>query len=378
MISNKVQENSESNKKSDKEKYLYASQWQLIWWRFRKHRLAIMGITVLGILYFVAIFAGFFTPYGVITRFKDFQNCPPMKVHIYSEEEGFQRPFVYNYNVKLNPETYMFEIQIDKSKKHIIQFFARGEPYRLLGLIPTDLHFFNIRGDQPIFLMGSDNLGRDLFSRIIYGARISLFVGFGGVFVSFVLGCLIGGVSGYFGGMIDEVIQRTIDLLMSIPKIPLWMALSATIPRDWPVIQTYFAITLVLAVIGWTGLARVVRGKLLSLREEEFALAAQAAGAKDARIIIKHLLPNFMSYLIVNVTLAIPRMILGETGLSFLGLGIQPPAVSWGVLLQDAQDLVALADHPWLLLPVIFVILTVLMFNFLGDGLRDAADPYSQ
>jgi len=242
-------------------------------------------------------------------------------------------------------------------------------------VIPTNLKFYY--SEKPFFLFGGDRLGRDLYTRTMIGMRISLFIGLGGVFFSFILGCLFGGISGYFGGLIDNVIQRMIDVLLSIPTIPLWMALAAAIPRDWTVIQTYFAITIVLAIVGWAGLARVVRGKLLALREEDYILAAQIAGVKESKIITTHLLPNFFSYLIVHLTLAIPATILGETALSFLGLGIQPPAVSWGSLLKDAQDLVTVAERPWQLIPGAFVVFAVLMFNFIGDGLRDAADPYS-
>ncbi|MFW5856171.1 MAG: ABC transporter permease [Bacillota bacterium] len=357
---------------------LYASQAQLIWWKFRKHKLAIIGMIVLAIFYTLAIFAGFFAPYDKKTRVRGYQNAPPTKVRFFSEEHGFQRPYVYAMEKKLDPETFQYTFTANEDKRHPIRFFVKTEPYKLLGFIPFSYKFMGAEGDAPIFLFGSDRLGRDIFSRVIFGGQISLFIGFGGVFVSFILGCLFGGISGYFGGLIDEAIQRLIDLLLCIPKIPFWMALSAAVPRDWPVVQTYFAITLVLAVVGWSGLARVVRGKLLSLREEEFALAAKASGATEFRIITKHLLPAFFSYLIVQMTLAIPQMILGETALSFLGLGMQPPAVSWGVLLQDAQDIAAIAHHPWQLIPVLPVIITVLMFNFLGDGLRDAADPYSK
>lgn len=359
------------------ERFYYASQRQLIWWKFKKHRLALFGMAILGILYFTAVFAEFFTPYNTQFRVPGYLDAPPTRVYFYSEDGGWQRPFVYDLKRQRNPKTFRYEFKEDRSKKYPIYFFVKSEPYKLLGLIPMNVKLFGVEKGR-IFLFGTDRLGRDLFSRVIYGGRISLFIGFGGVFLSFVLGCLFGGISGYFGGMIDEFIQRIIDLLISVPKIPLWMALSAAIPRNWGVVQTYFAITLVLAVVGWTGLARVVRGKLLSLREEEFALAAKAAGASEYRIITKHLLPAFYSYLIVNVTLAIPSMILGETALSFLGLGMQPPAVSWGVLLQEAQQIAAISNYPWRLIPAAFVVITVLMFNFIGDGLRDAADPYAR
>ncbi|NMB11067.1 MAG: ABC transporter permease [Firmicutes bacterium] len=359
------------------ERFHYASQRQLIWWRFKKHKLAMLGMIVLFVMYFVSIFAEFFSPYPVENRIKNFQNAPPTRIRIVSEEGGLRTPFICAMDRKLDPATFKYNFIEDKSKEYPVKFFVKSEPYKILGFIPVSRRFVGVEGTH-MFLFGTDRLGRDLFTRVLHGGRISLFIGFGGVFLSFILGCFFGGISGYFGGVADEIIQRVIELLMSIPHIPLWMALSAAVPRHWPVVKTYFAITIVLATVGWAGLARVVRGKLLSLREEEFALAAKAAGANEFRIITKHLLPAFVSYLIVNLTLSIPNMILGETALSFLGLGMQPPAVSWGVLLQDAQDIAAISGRPWQLIPVIFVVLTVLMFNFLGDGLRDAADPYSR
>jgi peptide/nickel transport system permease protein len=255
---------------------------------------------------------------------------------------------------------------------------VKGEPYHLLGVIPMNRHLFGVEGDQPFFLLGSDNLGRDLFSRIIYAARVSLFVGFAGVLISFVLGITLGGISGYFAGATDVIIQRVIEFLMSIPQIPLWMGLSAAIPQGWSGIQTFFAITLILSVIGWTDLARVVRGKIIALREEDYVTAARISSAGSMQIIRRHLLPGVTSYLVVALTLAIPFMILGETTLSFLGLGITAPDVSWGSLLQEAQDVNVIANYPWLLAPVGFVMLAVILFNFIGDGLRDAADPYAR
>lgn len=365
------------------DRYYYASQWQLIRSRFVRHRLAWISLMLLTILYVVAIFAGFFAPYSTSIRFDDYQQGPPVRVHIYDAETGLQRPFYYAVERTLNQETFRYEFQANEEVKYQVRFFTKGEPYQLLGLVETNIHLFGPDRTEdgeigpPLLLFGADRLGRDLLSRTIIGARISLSIGLVGVFLSFFLGIVLGGISGYFGGIVDEIIQRMIDLLISIPQLPLWMALSASLPRDWPTLQTYFAITIILSIIGWTGLARVVRGKLLQLREEDYALAAQAAGASDRRIIFKHLLPGFTSHLIVSLTLSVPGMILAETALSFIGLGIQAPAVSWGTLLKDAQDLVAIAHQPWQLIPAGFVIATVLLFNFVGDGLRDAADPYS-
>lgn len=360
-----------------KEKYYMASQWQLMWWRFRKHRLAILGSIVLALLYLIVIFAPFLSPYATNTRFAAYQYAPPQRVRFYDPNDGFSlRPFVYGLKGTRDMETFRQTFEEDPSEKHYINFFVRGTEYKLLGLFETDLHLFGTE-DHPIFLFGSDRSGRDLFTRVLYGAQISLTIGLVGVFLSFVLGTILGSISGFYGGVLDTIIQRVIDMLISIPTIPLWMALSAALPRDWPITQMYFAIVVVLSLVGWTGLARVVRGKFLSLREEGFVMAAQYAGASDIWVITKHLLPSFLSYIVVSITLSIPQMILGETALSFLGLGLQAPAVSWGVLLQDAQNIRTVAHHPWLLIPAAWIIVTVLMFNFLGDGLRDAADPYS-
>ena len=362
---------------SEQDKIAYASQSRLIWMKFKKHKLALVGLAVLGILYFVAVFADFIAPYDKDTRFKDYAFTSPSKIRFVSRESNIIGPYVYYGKQELNEETYQYEYVEDKTRPLKIRFLVKVDSYKLLSLIPIKRKLFGVN-EVPLFILGSDRLGRDLFSRILYASRISLKIGSAGVFVSFVLGCFLGAISGYFGGVTDEIIQRSIDLIISVPQIPLWMALSAAVPQKWTLIQTYFAITVILALVGWTGLARVVRGKLISLRELDFAVAAKAAGAGEMRIIMRHLLPAFSSYLIVNVTLAIPGMILGETALSFLGLGIRAPAVSWGTLLQDAQQLSVLAWTPWQLWPCAFVVVTVLMFCFVGDGFRDAADPYSR
>ena len=357
-----------------------SSQWKLIWRKFRSHKLALIALPSLLFLYLIAVFCDFIAPYSPEKRFVEYKLAPPQKIRFVDAEGKFHfRPFVYGYKMEINKETFRRTYAVDTSEKYPVRLFVRGEPHKLLGFVKTDLHLFGAGdGTAPIFLMGTDNLGRDLFTRILYGSRISLSFGIAGVALTLVLGVILGGVSGYFGGWIDTVIQRLIDLLISIPTIPLWMALAAALPRSWSTAQIYFGMIVIFSLIDWTGLARVVRGKMLSLREEDFTLAARLSGASHGRIIFRHLLPSFSSYIIVSVTMAIPAAILGETALSFLGLGMQAPAVSWGVLLKDAQTLQTLAHHPWLLWPAAFVVLTVLLFNFLGDGLRDAADPYKQ
>ncbi|MEZ4866198.1 MAG: ABC transporter permease [Caldilineaceae bacterium] len=360
------------------ERYYYAKQWQLIWWRFRRHRLAMISLVLLVVLYLIAIMPGFTAPYLPVSRFEGRQQSPPTKVHIFDESGGLHRPFVYPLGRVLDQKTFKYTYTEDTAQIYPILFFVEGESYKFWGLWETNLHLFGTGVDgPPLLLFGADELGRDILSRTFYGSRISLSIGFVGVLLSFFIGVTLGGISGYFGGIADEIIQRLIDFLLSIPALPFWMALAAALPRDWSVTKTYFAITVILSIIGWSGLARVVRGKLLALREEDYSLAAQAAGASQPRIIFRHLLPGFTSHLIVSLTLAIPGSILGETTLSFLGLGMQPPAVSWGVLLGDAQDMVVVAQQPWRLIPGLFVVIAVLLFNFVGDGLRDAADPYA-
>ncbi len=355
-----------------------ASQWQLMWWKFRKHHLAMAAGMVIVALYVVAVFCEFLAPYTLNHRQVAYAFAPPQRLNFVSDEGVHLRPFVYGFKGVRHPETLRKFYIEDREQRYAIRLFVRGAPYQFWGLFETDVHLFGVDEGGTLFLLGTDHLGRDLLSRIIYGSRISLTIGLVGVTLSFVFGLVIGVVSGYYGGWIDNLIQRGIEILRSFPSIPLWMALAAALPSSWSPLQIYMGITVVLSFIGWTGLARQVRGKILSLREEDFATAALIVGASRWRIMTRHLLPSFMSHIIVSLTLAVPGMILGETSLSFLGLGLRPPVTSWGVLLKEAQNVQAVAFQPWLLTPVIFVIITVLAFNFVGDGLRDAADPYSR
>ena len=311
----------------------------------------------------------------------NYKNSAPTKVHWLDENGKFVGPYVYMMTYVNNRETFKREWAEDTSEKFFVKFFAEGREYKLFGFIPCKTHLFEVVGENggtgaKIMLLGADNLGNDLFSRILFGSQVSLTIPFAGTLISFVLGIILGGVSGYFGGAIDNLIQRIIEVLTALPTIPLWMALSAAIPADIPVPTMYLSITVIISFISWTGLARTVRGKFISLRNEEFVMAAQVAGVSPFKIMTKHLVPGFMSYLIVNLTLGIPSMIIGETSMSFLGLGMRAPATSWGVLLQETQDITSIAQYPWRLIPLAAVIITVLAFNFLGDGLRDAADPY--
>ena len=328
-------------------------------------------------LYVVAIFCEFIAPYDPSTKNTELLTAPPQRVHFFGTGGFSPRPFVYAFTVGEDPVTWRRIYEEDTEVRFPIRWFVRAEEYRFWGLFKTRLHLFGADEGGYVFLLGTDTLGRDVFSRIMYGTRISLSIGLIGVALSFILGLTIGGVSGYFGGFADAVVQRSIDFLRSLPVLPVWMALAAALPANWPTIRVYFGITVIVSLIGWTGLARVVRSKLLSLRHEDFVMAAVVAGARPGKIISRHLIPGFLSYVIVSLTLAVPNMILSETALSFLGLGLRPPVVSWGVLLSEAQNLHAIALAPWLLLPGLFIIVAVLAFSFVGDGLRDAADPYA-
>lgn len=355
------------------------SQSQLIWRRFRKHKLANISGIILLLFYLGALFAEFISPYNPVRRFPDFQYVPPQRIRLFSSLEGWNFvPHIYEFDSEEDPETWRTIYTLNKQKPVRVRFFGRGEEYEFLGLFPASRHLFATESGYPVFLFGADQLGRDVFSRVLYGSRISLTVGLVGVFFSLLLGLVIGGISGLTGGVTDNIIQRIIETLLSIPTIPLWMALSAALPPTWPQLRVYFGITVILSVVGWTGVARVVRGKFLSLRNEDFVAASRTFGAGEAWIIRRHLIPSFMSYVIVHITLSIPGMILGETALSFLGLGLRAPAVSWGVLLQQAQNIRSVALHPWMLIPGLFVVIVVLSFSFLGDGVRDAVDPYSK
>ena len=375
------------------EKYYLASQWKLMARKLGKHKLARFSLFILGFLYLVALLGDFLAPYSLTEYDANSKDLPPTAVHFVYEGKWIG-PYVF----KSEWQTLKMSVaEMSKAKKEAaergevfstrqivtdhstpirIRWFVHGSPYKILGLFESDLHLFGTDGGGKVFFFGADNLGRDLFSRIILGSQVSLTIPFAGTFISFILGLLIGSVSGYFGGWIDNMIQRVIEVLNSLPSLPLWMALSAAIPAGIPPVQMYLLITVILSLIGWTGLARVVRGKFMSLKNEDYVMAAKLAGVSDMKIIMKHMVPGFMSYLIVSLTLGIPSMIIGETRMSFLGLGIQAPATSWGVLLKEAQNVTNIVSHPWCLIPLFFVVLTVLAFNFLGDGMRDAADPY--
>jgi peptide/nickel transport system permease protein len=355
-----------------------AGQWRLTWLRFRRHKVAVASGVVVLLFYLVVIFAEFFATTDPFRPSALYSLMPPQQIHLF--DDGAFHPFVYKVERRRNADFQLVYTPNLKVKIPVV-LFARGFSYKLLGLIPSDRHLIGVQGadaGQSLFLLGTDVQGRDLWSRITFATRVSLTVGLVGVIMSLFLGVLLGGISGFFGGVVDEVIQRIIEVVRSVPTIPLWMGLAAVLPRDWSVTQVYFAITIIISLVTWTELARVVRGRFLALREEEFITSAELDGCGWLRIIFRHMVPSFLSHIIAVTTLTLPVMVLSETALSFLGLGLRPPAISWGVLLQAAQNVEAVALTPWLLLPAVPVIIVVLAFNFLGDGLRDAADPYGR
>jgi peptide/nickel transport system permease protein len=350
-----------------------------MWWRFTRHRLAVLNTGVVIALYLVALLAEFLAPYDPNTIAATYKLVPPQPVHFKDETGQFTfSPFVYSIVRERDPVTLGWIYSEDQSVKYPIRFFAKGVPYELWGLFALDYHLLGVDEGGTLYLLGADRLGRDMLSRIIYGTRVSMSIGLLGVVISLLLGILLGGMSGYFGGWVDLLIQRVIEMLQALPDIPLYMALAAAMPLDWSSTQVYFSMVTILSLIGWTGMARVVRGRFLSLRQEDFVKAARLIGSGELRIILIHMVPSFMSHIIAATTLAVPAMILAETSLSFVGVGLRSPAVSWGVLLQEAQNIRSEALSPWLLTPGIAVVVAILAFNFMGDGLRDAADPYSQ
>lgn len=358
-----------------RENYYAAGQWRLMWAKLSSHRLAQISMVLLAVLYACAVLAGFLAPYSLGSYDSDYVDAPPTMIRLFHEGR-FVGPFVYGLSFERDPETLRPLFVADHEQIHRLEFFTQGSEWSFFGLFNSTLHLFGAEGGGRVFLFGTDSLGRDLFSRILMGSQVSLTIPLVGVAISFVLGILIGSIAGYFGGTVDFLIQRLIEILRSFPTLPLWMALAAAIPSRVPVITMFLYITVIMAFIEWTSLARVVRSKFISLKREDYVMAARVAGVRPLRIIGTHLVPGFLSYLVVAVTLAVPGMIIGETSLSFLGLGMQAPATSWGVLLQEAQDITNVAIYPWKLIPLGFVIITVLAFNFLGDGLRDAADPH--
>jgi peptide/nickel transport system permease protein len=359
----------------EQERFYLASQWKLMWWKFKRHRVAVVSAIILLAMYGSTLVTEILAPYTLHVRHTDFIYASPQRVHLFHEGR-FIGPFVYEQKKSLDMRMLRRMYTDDKTQPKPVRFLCEGDPYRFWGLLDMSFHLVCPAKDGTLFLLGTDRLGRDVLSRILYGARISLTIGLIGIALSFTLGLVIGGIAGYYGGWVDMTVQRLIEIIRSFPELPLWMALSAVLPVTWSPILIYFGITGILALLDWTGLARAVRSKLLALREEDYTTAARLMGARPSRIIGRHLLPGFMSHLIASATLSIPGMILGETALSFLGIGLRPPITSWGVLLNEAQNINVVALYPWLMLPVVPVIIVILAFNFFGDGLRDASDPY--
>lgn len=355
-----------------------ASQWQLTWWAFKKHKLAMVALWVIGFLYLISIFAEFVAPADPSQQNRRAVYQPPQMIHFIDRtDEGTRiRPYVYEMDRQRDPMT-LAVTYVPSGEKIYLKWFGEGSEYKFWGIWDANRHLLVPENPRDgFYLFGADRLGRDMFSRVIYGTRISMSIGLVGVAISLVLGIVLGGISGYYGGRVDTVIQRLIEFVLSLPTIPIWLALAAALPPDWPIYQQYFVITLIVSLVGWTELGRVVRGRFLAMKNEDFVVAARLDGASEWRIIWRHMLPSLSSHIIASLTLAIPLMILAETGLSFLGLGLTPPAISWGVLLKEAQNIVSISQAPWLFIPGGFVVLAVLAFNFLGDGMRDAADPY--
>ena len=357
------------------ERYAMASQWRIMWWKLKRHQLAVISGAVLAFFYLSISIVEILAPYNPQSQFDEYLYAPPQQVRLF-HEGSFIGPFVYGFTRERNMQTFRWEYVENTDDIQRLRFFCQGDPYRFWGFADARFHLFCPAEGGTVFLLGTDGLGRDMLSRMIQAGRISLTVGLVGVAFSFLLGIIIGGLAGYYGGWVDNVANRIMEIFNSFPQLPLWMALAAAIPPTVDPIVIYFGITMILGIVDWPGLARAVRSKLLALREEDFCAAAQLMGASPRRIIGRHLLPSFMSHLIASATLAIPGMILGETALSFLGLGLREPTISLGVLLQQAQNINAVALYPWLMLPVVPVIIIVLAFQFFGDGLRDAADPY--
>ncbi len=370
----------EKTKNKDKKKRKVVedlSYGRLILMQFKKHKAAQVGMIVLIILYVMVIFAPFFSPYDPQNRLQ-VPYMPPMRIHFIDTEGNVQRPFVYGIEMETNRKTFRREYTEDTENIYPIRFFVRGDSYKMWGLFESDIHLFGVESDEALFMsFGSDKLGHDIFSQIIFGGRISLTIGLIGVFIITLIGVVLGGISGYVGGATDNTIQRSIEVIRSIPMIPLWMGLAAALPANWPQFKIFISVVIIISLFGWTTLARVVRGKFIALREEDFIMAARVSGSSQFQIIVRHMIPNFIGYILVNVTITIPMMILGETTLSFLGLGLRTPTISWGVLLRNAQGLQSISLYPWLLIPGAFVILAVISFNIIGDGLRDAFDPYT-